>query len=209
MIGKTGFFLTMAGFAVLAVPEKAPPGPPEISATLAIADAAPAAGRKAEEADKNDPRPAAIQKLRIDREINVTRWLEPGEYVWDEDAAATAAGPATVVVNLRSRTLSIYRNGVEIGRSSALYGYGEHPTPLGSFKVLQKKKDHISNIYNAPMPHMLRLTNDGVALHGSANMADDAATHGCIGLPLEFAELLFGQVAVGAEVVIWSGKAAG
>jgi lipoprotein-anchoring transpeptidase ErfK/SrfK len=39
-------------------------------------------------------------------------------------------------------------------------------------------------------------------------MADDAATHGCIGLPKEFAELLFGQVRVGDQVVIWSGKAA-
>jgi lipoprotein-anchoring transpeptidase ErfK/SrfK len=207
MIGKTGLFLTMAGFAVLAVPEQAPPAPKEISATLAIADA-PDSGPKVE-ADKNDPRPAAVRALTITREINVTRWLEPGEYVWDEDAAAQAAGPATVVVNLRSRTLSMYRNGVEIGRSSVLYGYGEHPTPLGTFKVLQKKKDHISNIYNAPMPHMLRLTNDGVALHGSANMADDAATHGCIGLPKEFAELLFGQVGLGDQVVIWSGKASG
>jgi lipoprotein-anchoring transpeptidase ErfK/SrfK len=209
MIGKTGFFLTMAGLAVLAVPEKAPPGPPEISATLAIPDAP--AGPKSEtaEADKNDPRPAAIRALTITREINVTRWLEPGEYVWDEDAAAEATGPATVVVNLRSRTLSVYRGGVEVGRSSALYGYGPHPTPLGTFKVLQKKKDHVSTIYNAPMPHMLRLTNDGVALHGSANMADDAATHGCIGLPLEFAELLFGQVGVGHTVIIWSGKASG
>ena len=208
MIGKTGFFLTMAGLAVLAVPERAPPGPPEISATLAIPDAPPAPGAKAEaEADKNDPRPAAVRNLQIVQEINVTRWLEPGEYVWDEDAAAQASGPATVVVNLRSRTLSVYRAGVEIGRSSVLYGYGEHPTPLGTFKVLQKKKDHISNIYNAPMPHMLRLTNDGVALHGSANRADDAATHGCIGLPKEFAELLFGQVGLGDQVVIWSGKA--
>jgi hypothetical protein len=65
MIGKTGFFLTMAGLAVLAVPEKARPGPPEISATLAIPDAPAPAGPKSAtaEADKNDPRPAAIQKL--------------------------------------------------------------------------------------------------------------------------------------------------
>jgi lipoprotein-anchoring transpeptidase ErfK/SrfK len=214
MIGKTGIFLSMAGLAMLSVPDEAPKAAPEISATLAISDA-PAAAPDAkveaakDGAAKDDPRPAAVRALVITQEIPVTRWLEPGEYVWDEDAAAQASGPATVVVNLRSRTLSVYRDGVEIGRSSALYGYGEHPTPLGTFKVLQKKKDHISNIYNAPMPHMLRLTNDGVALHGSANMADDAATHGCIGLPKEFAELLFGQVRVGDQVVIWSGKASG
>lgn len=210
MIGKTGFFLSMAGLAVLAVPEEAPPGPPELSATLAIPDAAPEPGAKPDaDADKNDPRPAAVRALQITQEINVTRWLEPGEYVWDEDAAAQASGPATVVVNLRSRTLSIYRDGAELGRSSILYGYGEHPTPLGTFKVLQRKKDHISNIYNAPMPHMLRLTNDGIALHGSPKLTDDGATHGCVGLPLEFAELLFGHVRIGDQVVIWSGKASG
>jgi hypothetical protein len=123
-----------------------------------------------------------VRSLAITREINVTRWLEPGEYVWDEDAAATATGPATVVVNLRSRTLSVYRGGVEIGRSSALYGYGEHPTPLGTFKVLQKKKDHISNIYNAPMPHMLRLTNDGWRCTGARTwrtMRRRTAASGC------------------------------
>lgn len=206
MIGKTGFLLSMAGLALLSVPE-GEAAPPEISAVLAIPEAAPAGAK--EPAAKNDPRPEAVRSLTIRQEINVTRWLEPGEYVWDEEEAASAQGPATVVVNLRSRTLSAYRGGVEIGRSSILYGTDGHPTPLGTFKVLQKKKDHISNIYNAPMPHMLRLTNDGVALHGSEVLADDAATHGCVGLPKEFAELLFGHVKVGDQVVIWSGRASG
>jgi lipoprotein-anchoring transpeptidase ErfK/SrfK len=215
MIGKTGIFLSMAGLAVLSVPEEAPSPPPEISATLAIRDAAPAAGAAGakdaakQDSGKSDPRPAAVRALVITQEIAVTRWLEPGEYVWDEDAAAQAQGPATVVVNLRSRTLSAYRGGKEIGRSSILYGYGEHPTPLGTFKVLQRKKDHISNIYNAPMPHMLRLTSDGVALHGSQQLTDDGATHGCVGLPVEFAALLFDHVKVGDQVVIWSGRASG
>jgi lipoprotein-anchoring transpeptidase ErfK/SrfK len=212
MIGKTGIFLSMAGLAMLSVPEEeAPPRAPEISAALAIDDSL-AGGTKPvaakPEAAADDPRPAAVRALVITQEIAVTRWLEPGEYVWDEDAAAQAQGPATVVVNLRSRTLSAYRGGKEIGRSSILYGYGEHPTPLGTFKVLQRKKDHISSIYNAPMPHMLRLTSDGVALHGSQRLTDDGATHGCVGLPLEFAALLFDHVKVGDQVVIWSGKTA-
>jgi lipoprotein-anchoring transpeptidase ErfK/SrfK len=212
MIGKTGIFLSMAGLALLSVPEKGPAGPPEISATLAIDDSAPATAKPAgakQDAGKSDPRPAAVRALTVTQEINVTRWLEPGEFVWDEAAAAEARGPATVVVNLRSRTLSAYRDGKEIGRSSILYGYGEHPTPLGTFKVMQRKKDHISNIYNAPMPHMLKLTSDGVALHGSQQLTDDGATHGCVGLPLEFAALLFDHVKVGDQVVIWSGRAAG
>jgi len=218
MFGKTSFFLSMAGLALMAMPDEPPSQPAQFSGVLAIDDGAAAAKKpEAKTPDApapaasgaKDPRPAAVRNLVIKRELNIEHWLEPGQYAWDEQAAASAKGPATVVVNLRSRTLSVYREGVEIGRSSIMYGYGKHPTPLGTFKVLQKKRDHISNIYNAPMPHMLRLTNDGIALHGSENVVDDGATHGCVGLPLEFAELLFGQVGMGDQVVIWSGRASG
>jgi len=208
MITKTSFFLSMAGLALMSIPDKAPQRPQEISALMAIPDSPRPAGEAAA-TEAADARPAAIRSIVVKRELPVTRWLEPGEFVWDAEAAEAATGRATVVVNLRSRTLSVYRAGTEIGRSSILYGYGEHPTPTGTFKVLQKKKDHISNIYNAPMPHMLRLTNDGIALHGSPQVVDDGATHGCVGLPLDFAELLFTQVGVGDTVVIWSGRAAG
>jgi lipoprotein-anchoring transpeptidase ErfK/SrfK len=72
-----------------------------------------------------------------------------------------------VVVDLAWQRLYAYRGGVEIGRAAILYGADDKPTPTGSFKILQKKKDHISNLYGAPMPFMLRLTNDGIAIHGS------------------------------------------
>lgn len=177
----------------------------ELSGVAAI-PATPAAAEEMRQGD--DPRPAAIRNLQVTRELAVEHWLQPGDYAWDEEAAAAARGPATVVVNLRARTLSVYRGGAEIGRSSILYGFGGHPTPLGTFPVLEKRASHFSARYgNAPMPHMLRLTRDGVALHGSPMLADDLGTHGCIGLPREFAALLFGQVGVGDQVVIWSGRA--
>jgi lipoprotein-anchoring transpeptidase ErfK/SrfK len=178
----------------------------ELSGVSAIPATPEAAQRLREGAD---PRPEAIRNLRVTHEINVNRWLQPGEFAWDEDAAAAARGPATVVVNLRARTLSVYRGGIEVGRSSILYGFGGHPTPTGTFPVLEKQADYWSRTYDAPMPHMLRLTRDGVALHGSPMLADDLGTHGCIGLPQEFAALLFTQVGVGDQVVVWSGRAEG
>lgn len=51
------------------------------------------------------------------------------------------------------------------------------------------------------MPYTLQLTSDGVSIHGSM-VRSGAATHGCIGVPLEFARRLFGQARVGDEVVI-------
>ena len=58
-----------------------------------------------------------------------------------------------------------------------------------------------STLYDADMPYMLRLTTDGVAIHAS-NVRAGAATHGCIGIPPEFAKLLFEQVRRGDLVAI-------
>jgi len=57
------------------------------------------------------------------------------------------------------------------------------------------------------MPHMMRLTRDGVAIHGS-EIGDDLASHGCIGLPKEFAGLLFSSARVGDRVIVWKGERA-
>jgi lipoprotein-anchoring transpeptidase ErfK/SrfK len=56
------------------------------------------------------------------------------------------------------------------------------------------------------MPYTLRLTNDGVSVHGS-DVRWGTATHGCIGLPNEFARKLFDAVQVGQPVDIRSGSA--
>ena len=72
----------------------------------------------------------------------------------------------------------------------------------------QKDADHVSNLYDAPMPYMLRLTNDGVAIHGS-DVDIDAATRGCIGVPTAFARKLFAQAKLGDKVIITRGEMLG
>jgi lipoprotein-anchoring transpeptidase ErfK/SrfK len=57
------------------------------------------------------------------------------------------------------------------------------------------------------MPYTLRLTNDGVSIHASS-VRWGAATHGCIGIPLPFAQRLFDAAAIGDEVVIVGGAPA-
>ena len=149
-------------------------------------------------------RPASVSNVEVVSELAIDRWLRPGEYAWNDEGVAD--GETVVVVNIRARVLSVYRGGVEIGRSSIIYGADNKPTPHGTFPILEKDADHVSNLYDAPMPHMLRLTWDGVAIHGSPALADDLATRGCVGLPREFAELLFGVTRIGDRVVIWSGE---
>src|SRR3546814_19386568 len=60
------------------------------------------------------------------------------------------------------------------------------------------------------MPWMLRLTWTGISIHGSRRIADDIATHGCIGLPHGFAKILFDNARLGDTVMVtnnWSGNA--
>jgi len=150
------------------------------------------------------PAKTALVDFPIRAELAIPRWLRPGEFAWN-DEGVPATGETVVVVNLRGRVLSVYKAGYEIGRSSIVWGADEKPTPIGTFKILEKDANHHSRTYyNAPMPHMQRLTADGVALHGS-EMADDIATHGCVGLPREFAALLFRATRVGDRVVIMKG----
>jgi lipoprotein-anchoring transpeptidase ErfK/SrfK len=88
-----------------------------------------------------------------------------------------------------------------------LYGARTNQTPAGTFPILAKLKDHRSAIYDgAPMPYTLRLTGDGVAIHGS-NVRDGYATHGCIGVPVEFAAKLFAVASKGDTVEIVDGVA--
>ena len=124
-----------------------------------------------------------------------------GDYVWND--RGVPAGPTWVRVDLAKQLISVFRAGHEIGTAVVVYGADGLPTPAGKFPILAKLKNHRSETYDAPMPYTLRLTGDGVSIHGS-NVRWGAATHGCIGVPLPFAERLFGATKVGDEVVVVS-----
>ena len=128
-----------------------------------------------------------------------------GDWYWDE-SAAPSTGKLVVTVDLEARVISAFRDGHEIGTAVALLGTRKHPTPLGTFPILTKEKDNISEKYNnAPMPWTLRLTWSGIAIHGSP-VINGYASHGCIGVPDEFAEKLFAVAKRGDKVVITRGE---
>jgi lipoprotein-anchoring transpeptidase ErfK/SrfK len=124
-----------------------------------------------------------------------------GDFLWND--RNVPAGEVLVRVDLRAQTISVFRAGHEIGSAVILYGADSKPTPHGTFPILEKRAQHRSNLYDADMPYMLRLTYDGVAIHGS-EVRRGAATHGCIGVPTAFARNLFEAVKRGDEVVIVS-----
>jgi len=130
--------------------------------------------------------------------------LSKGEFIWLGDATRT--GPLLLVVSLDEQRAYVYRNGVLTGVSTVSTGKKGHETPTGVFTILQKNKDHYSNLYNnAPMPYMQRLTWGGIALH-AGGLPGYPASHGCIRLPSEFARKLFGITATGMTVVVASAE---
>jgi hypothetical protein len=142
------------------------------------------------------PLPKAVERGSI---LNIRETMHYGQFVWNDEGVPQ--GPVSVRVDLARQTISVFRAGHEIGTAVILYGTDGKPTPTGTFPILARLKDHRSSIYDAAMPYTLRLTGDGIAIHGS-NVTKGLATHGCVGIPRDFAALLFDQVERGDPVII-------
>jgi hypothetical protein len=150
------------------------------------------------------PIPPVDQAYSVKRILDIPSPFRIGDYAWDE--AGVPDGPIIITVDLQAGMLSVFRDGYEIGTAAILYGVGDKPTPLGTFPISQKDATHHSTIYGgAPMPYMLRLTGDGVSIHG-AEMKAGWATHGCVGVPVAFAAKLFHVAKVGDPVIVTSGR---
>ena len=201
-LGIVGVGLLTGEPARHAAPVAAAPAPPSSpSSSPALAAAMPAASASAS-ARTSD------QAFVIKRILPIDGPLRYGAWHWDE-AGAPADGALVITVDLEARVLSVFRGGYEIAATAVLLGTTEKPTPTGLFPITEKDADHTSNIYDgAPMPYMMRLTNDGITIHGT-KVENGYASHGCVGVPTPFAKKLFGLVAVGTPVYITRGKMVG
>jgi hypothetical protein len=137
--------------------------------------------------------------------IVVQTALKPGEFEWHPERSPD--GPLLVVCSIDDQMLYVYRNGVQIARSTVSTGRKGKATPSGVFTILQRKIDHESSIYKgAKMPYMQRLTWTGIAMH-AGELPGYPASAGCIRLPYEFSKLIYGEMKNGSTVVLTSTKA--
>jgi lipoprotein-anchoring transpeptidase ErfK/SrfK len=126
--------------------------------------------------------------------------LRPGEFVWS--ASVPAEGETRIVIDRLTQMLYAYRGEQLVGAASVSTAKSGMITPLGFWSVLEKKRFHRSRKYDdAPMPFMQRIDEYGIALHGGNNPGYPAS-HGCIRLPMKFAEKLYGLTRIGSKVVI-------
>ena len=126
--------------------------------------------------------------------------LRPGDSRWAQTIPTT--GEARVIIDLKTQLLYVYRAEQLVGVSTISSGKKGKETQLGNWAVLSKKRDGFSRKYdNAPMPFMQMYDAKGLAFHGG-KLPGYPASHGCVRLPIKFAERLFPMTKIGTKVII-------
>ena len=114
--------------------------------------------------------------------------------------------PLTLIISLKDQRLDVYRGMERIETTRVSSGKRGYDTLTGVFGILQKKREHYSNLYdNAPMPFMQRLTRSGTAMH-AGHVPNYPASHGCVRMPPAFAPKLFRMTEIGGKVAMMTGK---
>ena len=123
-------------------------------------------------------------------------------------APRDAGEPIMAIVSIKSQQVTFYDADGWILRAPVSTGTEGRETPAGVFAIVEKKKDHRSNMYDdAWMPNLHRITWNGIALHGGP-LPGYAASHGCVRMPFGFAEGLFDKTNIGMRVIISPNDAA-
>jgi len=140
----------------------------------------------------------ALTALTADAAPKQARPAQPQEAT----APREAGEPIMAIVSIKTQQVTFYDADGWILRAPVSTGIKDRETPAGVFAVVDKEVDHRSNMYDdAWMPHMQRITWNGIALHGGP-LPGYAASHGCVRMPFGFAEKLFDKVHIGTRVII-------
>ena len=146
---------------------------------------------------------------------------------WDGDGVS---GQSRIRISLSDQKAYFYKGEQLVGVSSISTGREGYNTPTGSYKIVQKDRDHVSSVYGdfvdavsgeviqkdidrskdkmpkgarydgAPMPYFMRITG-GVGMH-EGFLPGYAASHGCIRMPGFMAEKFFENVNMGTPVSV-------
>src|SRR4249919_2667439 len=126
----------------------------------------------------------ALTALTADAAPKQARPAQPQEATAPRQAGETIMA----IVSIKSQQVTFYDADGWILRAPVSTGTTERETPAGVFAVVERKRDHRSNMYDdAWMPHLQRITWNGIALHGGP-LPGYAASHGCVRMPFGFAE---------------------
>jgi lipoprotein-anchoring transpeptidase ErfK/SrfK len=123
-----------------------------------------------------------------------------------KETGAKPHGPLIIAISINQQKVRVYDANGFFAESPVSTGMKGHATPMGVFSIIQKHKMHHSNIYSgAPMPYMQRITWSGVAMHAGV-LPGYPASHGCIRMPMAFAQKMWNWTRMGARVIVTPGE---
>ena len=149
------------------------------------------------------------------------------EWTWTGDGVL---GTPSVTIDLGSQTATFFKGDQPVGKSPVSTGREGYGTPTGSFKITQKNKNHVSNLYGdfvnaqgdvlvknvtfkkdpvppggrfagSPMPFFMRLGRTAVGLH-QGFLPGVPDSHGCIRMPERMVKIFFDNAPSGTPVTI-------
>lgn len=111
-------------------------------------------------------------------------------------AAGIAPGGSTLLINIDKATqrMTVSLDGVEQYNWPVSTGQPGYSTPSGAYTASSMNVIWYSRQWdNAPMPHAVFFTREGHAIHGTneVNRLGNPASHGCVRLSPQNAEMLF------------------
>ncbi len=109
--------------------------------------------------------------------------------------------PRMVVVDLSSQRVTLYENGVATFSTPCSTGRSGYRTPTGEYVISDKHRHHTSTLYHSSMPYFQRFSFSAFGLH-VGQLPGYPASHGCIRLPYNGAQHLFGKLEVGDYALI-------
>ncbi|MFG3382977.1 L,D-transpeptidase family protein [Streptomyces sp. NPDC047999] len=109
-------------------------------------------------------------------------------------------------ISKTTRTLSWMVDGKVLSTMDVRFGSQYTPTREGEFTVGWKSRDHVSTLYDTPMPYAMFFSG-GQAVHYSSDFAArgyNGASHGCVNVRDKGkVAALFDQVSTGDKVVVY------
>jgi lipoprotein-anchoring transpeptidase ErfK/SrfK len=135
-------------------------------------------------------------------------------------------------VDLSRQVATFYRGSNKVGVAAISSGDERHPTPDGTYRILEKVRDKHSTRYGhvedargrvvnrdatpasrvppggryvpAPMPYWMRLTWSGIGMH-QGFLPGYAASHGCIRMDKKVVRQFYEAAYVGMKVKVTGG----
>ncbi|MEU8224502.1 L,D-transpeptidase family protein [Kribbella sp. NPDC048915] len=146
------------------------------------------------------------QLVKVTREPTQTELYPPAPVVNGKKLDPRCATGVALCIDKTTRKLRYVVDGVVKMQLDVRFGAAKTATREGGFTVGWKSRNHVSKLYDSPMPYAMFFSG-GQAVHYSSDFAArgyNGASHGCVNVrDLAKIKVLFDQIKVGDKVIVY------